>query len=187
MNGILDITLIIVTAILVLAGIVGCFVKVIPGPPLSFLGLIAFYFVSYVNVEPLWLLILGIEMLVVSAIAYFVPKLATKKIGVSKLAGRCCAIGVLIVAFWDITNWIIAFTIPIISTLIGEVIDIKTDKNPLKGNFLKMLRFTAGSYLNMMFGIILKLEYSCFMLYFVVKEYIIGMHEFTSTFQGQIY
>lgn len=69
----------IVGGLLLLAGLVGAFLPVLPGPPLAWAGLVAASFCAYARIE-LWILVAtGIAAAIVTAIDYIFPSIITKK------------------------------------------------------------------------------------------------------------
>jgi uncharacterized protein YqgC (DUF456 family) len=81
-----------------LAGLVGCVLPVIPGPPLSFAALIILQCVK----EPfswVFLTIMGVTAAVVTVLDYVLPALGAKKFGGSKWGISGSALGMLIGIF----------------------------------------------------------------------------------------
>lgn len=86
----------IIAVIIALAGIVGCFLPVIPGPPLSWGALLLLYFFGNGEMSLKFLLIwLGITI-VVTILDYTVPAHFTRLSGGSKAAGRGSLVGLLL-------------------------------------------------------------------------------------------
>ena len=85
----------IIALIIALAGIIGCFLPVIPGPPLSWGSLLLLYFFGNGEMSLKFLLIwLGITI-VVTILDYVVPAQFTRITGGSKAAGRGSLVGLL--------------------------------------------------------------------------------------------
>ena len=86
----------IIAVIIALAGIIGCFLPVIPGPPLSWGALLLLYFFGNGEMSLKFLLIwLGITI-VVTILDYVVPAQFTRLTGGSKAAGRGSLVGLLL-------------------------------------------------------------------------------------------
>lgn len=86
----------VIAVIIALAGIVGCFLPVIPGPPLSWGALLLLYFFGNGEMSLKFLLIwLGITILV-TILDYVVPAQFTRLTGGSKAAGRGSLVGLLL-------------------------------------------------------------------------------------------
>ena len=85
----------IISILLALAGIIGCFLPVIPGPPLSWGALLLLYFFGNGEMSLQFLLIwLGITV-VVTVLDYIVPAHFTRLSGGSKAAGRGSMVGLI--------------------------------------------------------------------------------------------
>lgn len=85
----------IIAVIIGLVGIVGCFLPVIPGPPVSWGALLLLYFFGNGEMSLRFLLIwLGITV-VVTILDYIVPAQFTRLTGGSKAAGRGSLLGLL--------------------------------------------------------------------------------------------
>ena len=147
-------------------GIIGCLVPVLPGPPLSFLGLLLLHFTRFGSGDIRVLSIpvlytLGIIAVVVTIMDYIVPVWGTKKFGGSKYGTRGATIGLIIGFFLGPLGIILG---PLIGAFIGEMI-FKDDMGyAFKAGF--------GSLLGFLTGIGLKLATSILMTYYFVKEWI---------------
>nr|MCU0408253.1 DUF456 domain-containing protein [Bacteroidales bacterium] len=74
--------------ILIVLGIIGCLVPVLPGPPFSFLALLMLHLSRFGQFESSSLIALGILALVVTVLDYIVPVWGTRKFGGSKYGMR---------------------------------------------------------------------------------------------------
>ena len=166
----IDIVLIILGIILIIAGIVGCILPVIPGPPLSFLGLLLLHFTSAVNISTFTLILMGALATAATVMDYVVPIWGTKKAGGSKWGARASGIGLIVGLFFSPIG---IFVGPFIGALLGELLYHYTkkdseDKNKTK--FKKSFKAALGSFLGLMFGVVLKLMVSSFIAFLFVKE-----------------
>ncbi|MDD4639505.1 MAG: DUF456 domain-containing protein, partial [Bacteroidales bacterium] len=89
----MDTLLIIIGFVLLLGGIAGCILPVIPGPPLSFAALLLLHFTSRVDIPLRILIILGTATLIVTILDYVIPLWGTKKFGGSKAGVRGATAG----------------------------------------------------------------------------------------------
>ena len=169
----LDILLIVIAVVLLVVGIIGCFVPILPGPPIAYGGLLAVFFVSYCEMHLSTLLILGVIMIVVTVLDFLVPSWATKKFGGTKWGSRGAAIGVLLSLIGS--AWWAIFIAPFAGAFIGELLYLKKEDQKIKGNMKGVWKASFGAFLGMMCGIILKLSYCCFLLFFIVMELIMGI------------
>lgn len=72
-------------AVAVGAGVVGCILPVLPGPPVSFLGLVLISFAGGWDTYAAWLLVLlAVASIVVTVLDYVLPALTSKRAGAGK-------------------------------------------------------------------------------------------------------
>jgi len=98
---VMDIVWNVMAALLILAGIAGCFLPIIPGPPLGYLGLLILQLQESPPFETTFLLIWAGIILAVSAMDYVIPPLATKKFGGSKQGIWGSTIGLVVGIFFS--------------------------------------------------------------------------------------
>ncbi|MFC2112313.1 DUF456 domain-containing protein [Bacteroidota bacterium] len=150
-------------AALLILGIVGCVLPVIPGPPLSFLGLLLLHFSNYAEFSFEFLLLFGAIAVIVTVMDYIVPIWGTKKFGGSKRGMWGAAIGLVIGIF--ILPPIGIIVGPFAGAVIGEASHGKSSKESFRAGL--------GSLLGLMMGVGLKLVASLIMTYYFVKELIV--------------
>lgn len=114
----MDILLLIIAGLLLLAGLAGSFLPVLPGPPLSWVGLLIASFSTHVNFSAVFLIITANITLVLTVFDYVMPGLAVKKKGGSKAGERGALAGGIIGMFMGPFGIIIG---PFIGALIGEL------------------------------------------------------------------
>lgn len=142
-------------------GIIGCLVPVLPGPPLSFIGVILLHLSRFGQFSNSTLIILGTIAVVVTVLDFIVPIWGTKKFGGSKYGTRGATIGLVIGIFLGPMGIIIG---PLIGAFVGEMIFKDDPGYALKAGF--------GSLLGFLTGIGLKLAASFIMTFYFVKEWI---------------
>jgi uncharacterized protein len=156
-----DYILLILGLLLMILGIIGCLVPVLPGPPLSFLGLIFLHLSRFGDFSTTTLITLGSIAVVVTLLDFIVPVWGTRKFGGSKYGTRGATVGLVIGLFLGPLGIILG---PLIGAFIGEMI-FKDDINyALKAGF--------GSLLGFLTGIGLKLAASFIMTFYFFKEWI---------------
>lgn len=79
--------------VLILLGIIGCLVPVLPGPPLSYAGLLLLHVSRFAEFSKSVLLILAIVAIVVTILDYIVPIWGTRRFGGSKYGVRGATVG----------------------------------------------------------------------------------------------
>ncbi len=147
--------------ICIIAGLIGCLVPVLPGPPLSFAGVFFLHLTRFADFGKTTLGILAIIAIVVTILDYIVPVWGTRKFGGSKYGARGATVGLIIGLFLGPPGIILG---PLIGAVVGELIFKDDLKYALKAGF--------GSLLGFMTGIGLKLIASFIMTFYFVKELI---------------
>jgi uncharacterized protein len=147
--------------ILMIIGIIGCLVPVLPGPPVSFLGIICLHLTRFGQFSTAALVTMGTITVLVTIIDYIVPIWGTKRFGGSKYGTRGATVGLVIGFFLGPLGIVLG---PLIGAFVGEMI-FKDDLNyAFKAGF--------GSLLGFLTGIGLKLAASFVMTFYFVKELI---------------
>ena len=155
-----DYILLIFGILLLIMGIIGCLVPILPGPPFSFIGLILLHLTRFGHFTNSTLITLGIIAIVVTIMDYIVPIWGTKKLGGSKYGTRGATVGLIIGFFFGPLGIIIG---PFLGAFIGEMI-FKDDVNyAFKAGF--------GSLLGFLMGIGLKLTASFIITFYFFKEW----------------
>jgi uncharacterized protein YqgC (DUF456 family) len=150
----MDVLLVCVGLTLVILGIFGSFLPVLPGPPLSWLGLMLLYFTKAIPMN-YWLL--GITLLLTIAISildYIIPAKGTKHFGGSSYGIWGTNIGLVVGIFLPIPfGFIIG---PFVGAFVGELIYNSTDhKRALKAATGSFLGFLASSFIKFVYCMIL--------------------------------
>lgn len=156
-----DYILLIFGIIIMVIGIIGCLVPVLPGPPLSFAGLILLQLTRFGNFTSATLITLAAITVIVTVLDYIVPIWGTRRFGGSKYGARGATVGLIIGLFLGPLGIIIG---PLIGAIVGELIYKDEMNYALKAGF--------GSLLGFMTGIGLKLAASFVMTFYFVKEII---------------
>ena len=156
-----DYILLILGIIFMIIGIIGCLVPVLPGPPLSFLGLIFLHLSRFGQFTTPMLIVLGAITVIVTVIDYIVPIWGTRRFGGSKYGTRGATVGLIIGFFLGPLGIILG---PLIGAFVGEMI--------FKDDLDYAFKAGIGSLIGFLTGIGLKLAASFAMTFYFVKELI---------------
>ena len=149
--------------IFIISGILGCVLPVIPGPPLSYVGLLLLPFTERYQFSTKFLIIWAIITVLVYALDYVIPAWGTKKFGGSKRGVWGSIIGLIVGLFFFPPLGIIIG--PFAGAVIGELSLGKDSGAALKSGF--------GSFLGFLTGTLLKLITSGMMTWYFGKELIV--------------
>lgn len=153
----MDIVFIIIGGILMLMGIIGSVLPVLPGPPLSLIGLLFLQFQQEPPFTTNFLLIWTAITIGVVLIDYFIPAYGTKRFGGSKYGIWGTFIGLVIGLFFAPFGIILG---PLLGALIGELIAGKNSQQAFKA--------AVGSFVGFLLGTLLKLCACLVMTYYFV-------------------
>jgi len=156
----MDILLIVVAIIIMLISLAGCVLPVIPGPPLTYIGLLLLHFTDSHQFSTNFLIIWAVIAVGVTIIDNVFAVYGAKKYGGSKKAIWGSSIGLILGMFIFPPYGIIIG--PFAGAFIGELFDGKENKEALKVGF--------GTFVGFIGGIILKLIASGMMIYYFFKE-----------------
>jgi len=156
----MDIFLIISGSLLMILGIAGCLLPILPGPPLTYLGLIAIHFTSKIDFSSKFLISWGIIVILVSILDYAIPILGTKYFGGSKYGVWGSMVGLLAGLFIPPIGIIIG---PFMGAVAGEM---------LAGNKQNALKAGFGSFIGFIAGTVVKMLVSLIMLYYFIAALI---------------
>jgi len=138
--------------LLILGGMVGSIVPLLPGPPLAYVGLLLQQLRSDAPFTVKFLLIWAGITILVSVLDYFIPLYGTRKFGGSKYGIWGCTIGLIAGIFFPPWGIIVG---PFIGAFAGEMIASNQSG--------QALRAALGSFIGFLFGTLLKLI-ACFMM-----------------------
>jgi len=141
----MDIALLIIGLLLCLLGIIGSFLPVLPGPPVSWVGLLLLHLTVAVT-ENWWLLgITGAVALLVFALDYIIPAMGTKKFGGTRAGMVGTTIGLIVGILAPIPFGIIIG--PFVGAFLGELSNKADNKTALKAAFGSFLGFLTGTFM----------------------------------------
>jgi len=145
----MDILLITLGAICIFIGVLGSFVPVIPGPPLSWIGLLLFQYTSNVAFSPIFIGVTGVIALLATLLDYYLPVLGTKKYGGSKGGVWGAIMGLLFAVFFPVFGPLGFMIWPFAGAFIGELSQQKNQKNALRAAWGSFVGFLAGSLIKL--------------------------------------
>jgi len=140
------------------AGLLGAIIPVIPGLPLSYLGLLLLHWSGIGRFSPPFLWIWLAIVAAITVMDFFLPAWMTKKFGGSKLAVFGSVIGLIVgILFFPPAGIIIG---PFLGALTGELIN---------SGGIRAVKAALGAFLAFIAGTGAKLVASSLMIYYAVK------------------
>ena len=150
----MDIALLVLGIILMLTGIIGSFLPVLPGPPISWLGLLVLYLTKAIPNDWVFLSVTLVIALVVFALDYIIPAIGTKKFGGTKSGMVGTTIGLLVAIFFPVLGIFGIVVWPFVGAFVGELLNKADQKTAFKAAFGSFIGFLTGTFLKFMLSII---------------------------------
>ncbi len=164
----MDYVLLVLSIVILLVGFIGCLIPILPGPPLSYVGLLILHFTKFADFSAGNLLFLGLLALIVQILDYIVPAWGTKKFGGSKYGMWGSIIGLIAGLFFIPAigpfGIITILGGPFVGALIGEKMAGKNSNDSMRAAF--------GSFIGFLTGTLMKLVCSSVIAVYFVKEII---------------
>lgn len=155
----MDYFLLALAIILIIAGLLGCILPIIPGPPLSFLGILVLHFTKFANYTTNFLLLLAFIAILVTVLDYIVPIWGTKRFGGTKAGMWGATIGMIIgMIFLGPLGLILG---PLVGAIVGESIQGANNKNAFRAGM--------GAFIGFLTGVGLKLAASIYITWHFIK------------------
>ncbi|MEQ1588082.1 MAG: DUF456 domain-containing protein [Cyclobacteriaceae bacterium] len=156
----MDIFWIVLGGIFIAAGIIGCFIPILPGPPLAFIGLWIQQIKSQQPFASKFLWIWAGITLIVTVMDYWVPVYSTKKFGGSKYGLWGCTIGLFLGLWMGPFGIIIG---PFLGAFIGEIL--------ANQNSAHAVHAAVGSFIGFLFSTLLKLVACLVMVWYWIDSW----------------
>ena len=180
----MDTFLIILGALCLLLGLIGCVAPVLPGVPLSYLGLLLLHWTDRVQFSWQFLVIWGVIVIIIQVLDYIIPAWGTKRFGGSKYGVWGSTIGLLVGLFMGPWGIVIG---PFLGAVLGELLyfnrhpqvtassgeqsENNTQQNN-NNNLNRAIRAGFGSFIGLLTGTVLKCICCGMMIAYFVKELI---------------
>jgi uncharacterized protein YqgC (DUF456 family) len=149
----------VIAAVLIVVGLVGTVLPALPGLPLVFAGMLLAAWADGFNSVPAWVMVvLGLMTLVSLAIDFWATALGAKRVGASRKAVIGAMLGMLGGLFLGPLGLLVG---PFAGALLGELWHRRSVEASHLGD---AARIGAGTWLGIVFGVVLKLALGFAML-----------------------
>jgi len=152
--------MIIIGAILMLLGLAGSVLPVLPGPPLCFIGLLLLAFINHFSspLIPTFIIFMGLVTIAAVGLDYIIPVWGAKKYGASKWGIWGSVVGMAIGIFFSPFG---LFLGALIGAVVGEWLFHREKGQALKAAW--------GIFVGTLLGTVLKLGISAVMAYYFIR------------------
>lgn len=146
--------------LMAIVGVLGCFLPILPGPPINWAALLILYFWGPEEITTRFMVIWLVITIFVTILDYFVPAYFTKVTGGSREAARGSLVGTMVGLFF----------FPPFGIIIGAFLGAMAAEMFFnRSNTETSFKSALGSFLGFIFGTFFKLMASFIMLYYTIK------------------
>ncbi len=150
----MDIVLLVIGFVFMLIGILGSFLPVLPGPPLSWIGLLLLYLTKAIP-NNWWILGTTLAIaLIVFGLDYIIPAMGTKKFGGTRAGVIGTTVGLLVALVFPFFGPFGIVIWPFIGALVGELLNKADKKTATRAAFGSFLGFLTGTFLKFLVAIV---------------------------------
>lgn len=137
--------------ILLLIGFIGCVIPALPGPPISYAGLLLLLFLEGMDqhLGTSMLIWTGAAVVLVTVIDYVLPIWGTKKFGGTKAGVRGSTLGLIGAIIFPILGPFTLIVGPFVGAWIAELIAGQDNSVALKSAFGSFIGFISGTMLKL--------------------------------------
>ncbi|WP_188651626.1 DUF456 domain-containing protein [Yeosuana aromativorans] len=148
----MDIFLVCIAALFILLGLIGSLLPILPGPPLSWIGLLILSCTDAVPMNLTLIIITFIIAIAIFILDYIIPAVGTKRFGGSRSGMIGTSIGLVVGLIAPIPGGIILG--PFIGAFIGEMLNKTDHKLAFKAAIGSFIGFLASTFLKFIVTVI---------------------------------
>ena len=155
----MEIFIAILGALLVVVGLLGTFIPMLPGTPISYVGLLLLLFIPGCTLTWKFFLVWGIIVVVLQVLNYFIPIWGVNKFGGTKYGQWGSVLGVIVGLFAGPLGIVVG---PFVGAVLGELLGGMSLDKSLKAGF--------GSFVGTFVGMVLGIIVAAALMFYYFKE-----------------
>jgi len=152
----MDVFLAILGTICIIIGLLGSLLPILPGPPISYAGVLLLHFTQYAQYSTRFLILFAVLTAVVAVLDYVIPIWGTRKFGGSKYGTWGATIGVVVGIFMGPVGMIVG---PFIGAVVGEMIYGKKSNEAFRAGLGSFIGFITGTLMKIVLSVILAFHF----------------------------
>lgn len=145
----MEILLFFISFVLIILGIIGCIVPMLPGIPLCYAGMLTLHLTNHVQFTPVQLIIWLIIVIILQVLDYITPMLGSKYSGGTTYGNRGCIAGTILGLFFMPWGIILG---PFLGAIIGEMLGGRDLEHAIHSGIGSLIGFVAGTLLKIVVG-----------------------------------
>lgn len=139
-----DVLIYVLSFLLLVGGIVGCALPILPGPPLGYAGLLLLHFTGRADFSTAQLVSWLIVIIVLQVVDYITPLLGSKYSGGTDFGNRGCMAGTILGLFFMPWGIILG---PFIGAIAGEMLGGSDLPHAIRAGIGSLIGFLLGTLL----------------------------------------
>ena len=159
----MDVMILAISIFIMLVGLIGCFVPIIPGPPLCYVSLLIIHFFSSYSLDAQFLINWALIITAITFLDIWLQIYGVKKFGGKKKAINGTMIGLFIGIIVPIPLGFILG--PFLGAMVGAYLE------SVDNDLFQVLKIAAGSLVGFLGGIVLKLVVCSYMIFELVNVF----------------
>ena len=140
----MDILIVVLAILLMVGGIAGCVLPVLPGAPLAYAGLLLLHFTGLAHFSTAQLVVWLIVVVVLQIVDYITPLLGSKYSGGTSFGNRGCVAGTLLGLFFMPWGIILG---PFLGAVAGEMMGGSDLPHAIRAGIGTLIGFLLGTLL----------------------------------------
>jgi uncharacterized protein len=152
----MDVLLATLGTICMITGLLGSVLPILPGPPISYAGILLLHFSSYAQYSARFLILYAALTAIVAVLDYIIPVWGTKHFGGSKYGTWGATIGVIVGLFIGPAGLILG---PFFGAFIGEIVAGRKFNEAFRAGFGSFIGFITGTLMKIVLSIILAFHF----------------------------
>lgn len=162
----MELVFIVIAFLVIIAGIGGCVLPVIPGPPIAYIGLLVLHFgMDNSEFSTTYLVVHALFAIAITVLDYVVPVWGTKKFGGSKYGTWGSTIGLIVGAIVLPAIGLVLGPFGLISIILGPFVGAVVGELIGGMDSSRALRAGVGAFIGFLAGTFMKLVYCFAVLY----------------------
>lgn len=154
----MEIFLFILSALLIIVGVIGAVVPALPGPPLGYVGLLLLQLTDKVQFSISFLIGWGIATLAVTILDFYLPIWTTKKIGGSKAGINGSIIGMIVGIIFTPIGMILG---TLLGAIVGELVGGASGDKAIRSGFATFI----GTMLSIGIKLIICISFAIYFIF----------------------
>lgn len=148
----MDIFLVCIAALFLILGLIGSLLPVLPGPPLSWIGLLILYTTNAIPMNWTFIIITFIIAFAIFILDYIIPAVGSKRFGGTRAGMIGTSVGLVVGLLAPIPGGIIIG--PFVGAFIGEMINAPNSRIAFKSALGSFVGFLASTFIKLVVAVI---------------------------------